>query len=364
MSVKRTIGWRRTLAALFPLLLVAAACGGDDDDDASDTTAVTSDTSDSTGTTNGDPSGDLPGAGVSVGLALPGPQNDKGFNQAHYNGILLAEEELGITSKVQENVADPDARIDALRNLADGNELVIGVGAEFAEAGLTIAPQFPDVEFMIINGQTDEAVPNLHVYGVRQGVPAYIAGVVAASGLIPDLAVDTVGYVGGEEIPPTTQSDDGMKAGVADTDDGIEYVSTIVGNFNDAPKAKEAAAAQLASGADVIFGLVDAGFPGVIQAAEEAGGEAHLFSVIFPRCDDYPNLVGTAFLNSDVLVAQMVEDFLNDAVPAEPLYFGVENLDIQRLELCPSFQTEELTALVDETTAGIVDGSIALPEGV
>lgn len=360
MSVGRRIRWRSAIAVALPLMLVAAACGGDDDDDAtSDTTAAASDTTGEGGSSDG-----KIGAGLNVGMALPGPQNDKGFNQAHYNGILLAEEDLGITPNVQENVVDPDARIDALRNLADGNELVIGVGGEYAEAGLTIAPQFPDVEFVIINGQTDPSIPNLHVYGVRQGVPAYIAGVVAASGLIPDLEVDKVGYVGGEEIPPTTQSDDGVRAGVADTDDTIEYVSTIVGNFNDAPKAKEAAAAQIAAGADVIFGLIDAGFPGIIQAAEEAGGETHLFSVIFPRCDDYPNLVGTAFLNSDVLVKQIVEDFINEEIPAEPHFFGVENTDIQRLELCPTFQTDELEQLVEETTAGIVDGSIALPDGV
>jgi basic membrane protein A and related proteins len=277
--------------------------------------------------------------------------------------MLLAEEELGIEANVQENVADPDARIDALRNLAADNDLVIGVGAEFAEAGLTIAPQFPDVEFMIINGQTDPEIPNLHVYGVRQGVPAYIAGVVAASGVLEG-DVDKVGYIGGEEIPPTTQSDDGVRAGVEDTDDGIDYVSTIVGDFNDAPKAKDAAAAQLAAGADVIFALIDAGFPGVIQAAEERGGDAFLFSVIFPRCEDYPKLVGTALLNSDRLVASMVQDFLDDTIPEEPLFYGVEDPDIQRLELCPDFATDEIQQIVDDTTQQINDGEIELPEGV
>jgi len=299
---------------------------------------------------------------VSVGMALPGPQNDKGFNEAHYRGMVLAAEELGITPHVQENVSDPAARVDALRDLAADNPLVIGVGAEFAEAGLTIAPQFPDVTFMIINGQTDPNIANLYVYGIRQGVPAYVAGVVAASGLLE--GVDTIGYIGGEEIPPTTQSDDGLAGAIEDTDPSITYVSTIVGDFNDAPKAKDAAAAQLAAGADVIFGLVDAGFPGVAQAAEEAGGAAYLFSVIFPRCDDYPKLVGTAFLNSDILVESMIADFLNDTIPAEPLFYGVENLDIQRLELCPTFATPELVDLVDSTQAGIVDGSIQLPDGV
>ncbi|MCZ7529477.1 MAG: BMP family protein [Acidimicrobiia bacterium] len=349
--------WQRLVAVLFGVMLVATACSSDDNGDSSGDTTTT-EASDGSG---------LAGEGVTVGMALPGPQDDKGFNEAHYNGIILAEQELGITPNVQENVADPDARIDAMRNLAADNELVIGVGAEFAEAGLTIAPQFPDVQFVVINGETDPEIDNLHVYGVRQGVPAYVAGVLSASeefAAETGVDVSSVGYVGGEEIPPTTQSDDGYKAGVEDTDDSIEYASTIVGDFNDAPKAKDAAVAQIDAGAQVIFGLIDAGYPGIIQAAEEAGGEELLFSVIFPRCDDYPNLVGTAFLNSDVLVESIVQDFLDDDLVAEPFFYGVEDPEIQRLELCPNFQTPELTKVVDDTQAAINDGSITLPDGV
>src|SRR5690606_24061622 len=109
-----------------------------------------------------------------VGMALAGPKNDKGFAQAHYEGLVAAEEELGVTVSVMENVLDPQERVEALRTLAQDNELVIGVGAEYAEAGTVVAPQFPDVTFMIINGEDSDA-ENLHVYGVREGVPAYIA---------------------------------------------------------------------------------------------------------------------------------------------------------------------------------------------
>ncbi|MFN8035130.1 MAG: BMP family protein [Acidimicrobiia bacterium] len=351
MSAHRRSGWTKAFAVVVPLLLVATACGSSSGKSSSKGTSSSTENS-------------AAKKQVRVGMALAGPKNDKGFNQAHYEGLLLAEKELGIKASYQENIADPAARIDAVRNLAQGNDLVIGVGAEFAEAGRTVAPQFPKVEFQIINGQTDKASPNLHVYGVRQGVPAYIAGVLAASGEIPNLKVNKVGYIGGEEIPPTTQSDDGFKAGVAATDPKIQYVSTIVGNFNDAPKAKQAAAAQLTAGANVIFALIDAGFPGIVQAVEEAGNKAHLFAVIYPRCDASPNLVGTAILNSSVLVDRMIKDYINKTIPAQPHFFGVEDTNIQRLELCPKFKTDKLQQLVDKTTAGIVDGSIALPKGV
>ncbi len=260
---------------------------------------------------------------------------------------------------IQENVVDPQATIDALRNLAADNQVVIGIGAEFAEAGVVVAPQFPDVEFMIINGQTSDA-PNLHVYGIRQGVPAYVAGVLGAS----LTTVNKVGFVGGGEIPPTTQSADAWAAAIETSNPDIENASTITGDFNDAALAKEATAAQIAGGADVIFGFLDAALPGAIQAIDESGSEVLIFGVIFPRCEEFPQIVGTALLNSGKLVLSMIEDYIGGTIPAVPLFYGFEDPDIQSFQLCPGYDTPENQQIVDDTTAGILDGSIALPAGV
>jgi basic membrane protein A len=362
--------FRLVPALIVSLALIGAACGSDEGDGATtegggattatggaggDTTAAGADT---TAAGDTEPAGTAAGSLTSVGMALPGPKNDKGFNQSHYDGLVAAGEKYGFTPNVVENVVDPQARIDALKNLAADNPVVIGVGGEYAEAGLTAAPQYPDVSFVVINGQTDPAIPNLHAYFVRQGVPAYIAGVVAAQ----LTQAKKVGYLGGELIPPTTQSDDGFKAGVASVDPSIEYASTIVGNFNDPEKAKTAAAAQISAGADVIFALLDAGFPGVEQAVTESGKDVLLINPIFPRCDEGPNIVGVAFLSSGALVDQIVSDAMNGSLPTEPKFYGVENTDIQRFELCDGFAEHQ--ALVDETTDAINAGDVELPEGV
>jgi basic membrane protein A len=224
---------------------------------------------------------------------------------------------------------------------------------------VVVAPQFPDVTFMIINGETSDA-SNLYVYGVRQGVPAYVAGVIAAE----LTSSGKIGFVGGVEIPPTTQSDIAFSAGATSVDPAIESVSTVVGDFDDAAKAKEAAAAQIAAGADVIFGFVNAGLPGIIDAGTESGKEINAFGVIIPRCEEFDQLVGTAVLDSGALVKSMITDYLDDSIPAEPRFYGVEDPTIQRFELCPAFATEELQSIVDETQRGIVDGEVTLPEGV
>ena len=45
-----------------------------------------------------------------------------------------------------------------------------------------------------------------------------------------------------------------------------------------------------------------------------------------------------AFLSSGGLVDQIVNDYENDALPTpDPKFYGVENPDIQRFELCDGF---------------------------
>ncbi len=332
------------LAAVLCLGLVAAGCSNG----SSGGNGTSSSSSTSGGTT-----------AVKVGMALPGPRNDKAFSQAHYEGLQQIEKNFGVKGSVVDNAQQPQAALDALKNLAADNDLVIGVGAEFADAGTVVAPQFPDVQFVIINGQaTDDK--NLHIYFVRQGVPAYVAGVVAAM----LTKAKQIGFVGGAQIPPTTQSDDAFKAGILATDPSIKYATTTIGDFNDAAKGKEATAAQIDAGADVVFPFLDAGFPGAEQAVTESGKDVLLFNPIYTRCSEADNIVGFTYLNSAQYVESIYKDFQSNSLPTEPKAFGIEDPNIQTFTLCPKFDTPDLSAAVKDTITKINSGEIKLPEGV
>lgn len=343
---------RRALVALSALSLVAlVSCSSDSEGGGSEG-----------GGGGGGGGGAQEAADVAVGMAMAGPSNDGGFNQTHFEGLEAAEADLGIESNFVENASSPESAIQAMQNLAADNDLVIGVGAEFDEAGKVAAAQYPDVTFMVVNGSVDPELDNLFVYGVRQGVPAYIGGVVAAS--LPDVDLSRAAFIGGLEIPPVTQAGDAFVGAVEATAPDAEATSVITGSFTDVAGTKSAGAAQIAAGAEVIYGLADPGFQGVYQAAEEDGSTVYLMSSPAPRCGEYDLAVGTGILQSDKLVVSMITDFIEDSVPDEPLFYGVEDPEIQRFELCPDFATPELEQLVEDTTAGIVDGSITLPEGV
>jgi basic membrane protein A len=345
------------LALVVVTAVALGACGDDDSADSADDDGADAPAADDGATA--DAPADAAGESLAIGMALPTAANDGGFSQAYYEGLLAAEQTYGATVGYQENAGDPEQTVDALRNLASSSDLVIGVGAQFAEAGTIVAPEFPDVEFAVVNGQTSDAA-NLHAFIIRQGVPAYVAGVLAA-----DLTQSgKLGFIGGLEIPPTTQSDDAFSAGAHSVNPDIETVSTVVGDFEDIPGAKEAASAQIAAGADVLFAFVNSGLEGVIQAVEESGSDVKVFSVIFPQCDRSPQLVGTATLSSLAQVDAIVGAYADGSLPDDLVLWGVENPDIQSFVLCPDHASGDFAATVADTLAGINAGDISLPEGV
>lgn len=329
----------RLLAFAIALALVGAACS--------------SNNSKTVGGTSGGSSSSL-----RVGMVLGGPKNDKSFSQASYEGLVAAQRMFGVKTQLRENVVDPTARLEALRDLAQSNDVVIGASAAFAEAGTQVAPEFPKVTFVMLNGQTSNA-PNLYAYALREGVPAYIAGRVAAKAT----KSGKVGFLGGEEIPSTLQAQKGFKAGAESGGRPVQVESTIVGSFNDVERARLSAAAQLKDGVDYIYSHLDEGIVGVIRAFQEAGRQGGTFNIIAPRCENH--VIGTSIADVSALVASMIGDEINKKLPANRLRLvGVEDPKLQRFELCPAWRTPQLQQVVDQTTRDINQGKIKLVGGI
>ena len=328
---------RLLLGAVVVLASAVAlsACGGDDDDD---------------------------GGGereeVSVGVTTIGPRNDKAFSQAHVEGAELAAEETpGVeVTAVLDNREAPQDRIDALETLAESNDLVIGGSASFAPSADTVAPQFPETWFVVNGGGlTASLLDNVTAFVLEQGLPAYVAGVVAA-----DLSESgVVGYVGGAEIPPTEQAGAGFAEGAEEQDPDVEVQQNIVGNFNDAAKAKEAATAMIDDGADYLYAFLDAGITGVYQAAEESGEDVGVFNINVLECESYDNIVGTGTQNNQLVISRAIEQFKDGALEPGAVFLGLQDPEIQTLELCPEYADDEQVAkLTEETIQRLNDGDI------
>src|SRR3954447_23797343 len=190
-----------------------------------------------------------------IGMVFDGPKNDHSFRQAHYIGLTLAAKKYGLKVSAVDNLTDPQAQLDAVRNLAQDNGLVIAAGAEFAKSVDAVAPQAPDVQFVVSAGVTKNA-KNEHFVLTDWTGPGYVAGYLAAK----NSKTGKVGFVGGALIPPTIQGRAGFIAGAKAANPKIKVASVIVGSFIDPAKGKAAAAAQIASGTDVLYAFLDSGF--------------------------------------------------------------------------------------------------------
>ena len=372
---------QRLLALLTISVLLAGACGDDSGDEPSSTAPAASETqapevTEAPGEMEAPEVTEAPGEmeapevteapeetasdtdsgeELRVGLALNGPADDGGYNQSYFDGLNSVVDKYDLTVAVQENASDAQQTVDALRNLASTNDLVIAAGGQFAEAGTIVAPEFPDVEFAIVNGQTSDA-SNLHAFQVHTGYPAYAAGVVLAS----LTESNKVGFIGGLEIPPTFQAETGFFAGIEATEPDVERVSTFTGDYEDVALAKEAAIAQIAADVDVIYAYINAGIEGVIQAVEESGQNVRVVSVIFPRCDRSDHLFGTGTLSSAGQVDTIISSFLEGTLPVEKVTWGVEDPNIQTFLLCPAHSEPDLNQTVADSLASLAAGEIEL----
>jgi basic membrane protein A len=300
------------------------------------------------------------GKQVKVGAALIGPKNDKSFNQAAYQGIVAAEKQdpnIKLTSTL-ENKATDAQRTDAVNTLAPLNNVVLGVSAAFGPIFNVLAPKFPTKYFINIAGYTPAYQKNVTGFANDWGAPAYVGGVIAAT----MTKSGTVGYVGGAEIPPTTQGAAAFAAGAKSVKPNIKVLKNIVGDFNDVAKAKAATSAMITDGADVIFPFLDAGIAGAYAAGKASGKDPAMFKLTIPDCTSYDNTVGTEVVNNLAATSVMLKRYTAGTLKPGAVFLDLQNPMLQTMALCPKYQKNAAVAKVTKDTIdGVNSGKIKLP---
>ncbi|MGZ4418896.1 MAG: BMP family ABC transporter substrate-binding protein, partial [Gaiellaceae bacterium] len=122
------------------VLLIAAGCGGGGKKSSADTTTATT------------------GSNMKVGLVTDiGGLNDRGFNHLSFLGLVRAQRELGVKSLVYQAKSTQDYVPNLSTFARDGYDLTIGVGFTEATAIDTVATNFPNSHFAIVDvDQTEE----------------------------------------------------------------------------------------------------------------------------------------------------------------------------------------------------------------
>lgn len=343
------------LAALLSATLVLAACSSDRDDNGG--------SGGSGGGSNGGGSDDLV-----VAIAFDtGGRGDKSFNDSAAAGMDLAVEELGIEKPVElsgkpdETVADKE---DRLRQLADsGATAILTVGFSYADALEIVAPDYPDVKFLLIDNVVEG--DNIASYIFKDNESAFLVGAVAA------LTSQTgkIGFVGGVNETLINNFEAGFIAGaqevVPDIEVDVKYL-TEAGDYSgyaDPGKGKATAAGQFDAGADVIYAAAGLSNNGVFEAAAEKGGLAigtDSDQWETATADTQNSIIASALKRIDTVVYDFITSVDEGTFEAATHEVGLAEDGVDYI-----INNESVKAAVDEQIQElkqqIIDGDITVP---
>lgn len=284
-----------------------------------------------------------------IGMSLTGSINDQSWNQAGYEGLMMIKDEMGAEVAFQEQVPLSNVE-ESLRNYAaQGYDIVIGMGDQYSEAGKVVAEEYPETIFIVMSGiYTGD---NLIATAMFDEEIAYVAGVTAA--LMSDSGV--IGYIGGMEIPPVIRNQIGYTNGAQSINPDIVVKSAVLGDFGDSAKGKEAAAAMIEQGADVIYYYVDNAMLGIFEAAREKEG-VKLIGIMYDQSPLAPDLIITSVLqNTAASVLAVAKRAAAGEITGETMLFGMDSGATGLApfaESVPQDVQDKVQAVIDQILAG------------
>ena len=209
-------------------------------------------------------------AGTKVALILArGGLGDKAFNDSANEGLQKAAKELNAevtTFDYDQSNAEANIRKAA----QDGYNLIIGLGSENAKAITTVAAEFPNTKFAIIDAVAEGANVASVTFSELEG--DFLAGALAAS-----LSENgSVGYLGGADVLVIRRIQFGFEQGVKYVNPNANIVVQYVagkddfGGFAKPDEAKKIASQMYNDGVDVIYAAAGGSTLGAMDAAKSA----------------------------------------------------------------------------------------------
>ncbi|PTV94134.1 nucleoside-binding protein [Rhodobacter aestuarii] len=284
-----------------------------------------------------------------------GGKFDKSFNEAAFNGAERWAAETGGTYKELEMQSEAQ-REQALRRFAEsGANPIVMTGFAFGDVLNTVAPDYPDTKFAIIDMVVDQ--PNVRSVVFQEEQGSYLVGMMAAMAS----KTGVVGFVGGMDIPLIRKFECGYAQGAKAANPDVKVVYNMTGTtpaaWNDPVKGSELTKAQIAQGADVVFSAAGSTGLGILQTVADEGilgigvdsnqnymHPGNMLTSMVKRVDlsVYEAFMEGADLETGVIVSGLADNGVSYA------------LDEFNAELV----TDEMKAAVDEAAAKIVAGEI------
>jgi basic membrane protein A len=331
----------RSLALVGVLVLVAAGCGGAKKPSANTTT--------SGGT----------GKKLKVGLVTDvGGLNDRGFNHLSYVGVLRAQRDLGIQQRVYLAKSTQEYIPNLSTFARQGYDLTIGVGFTEADAIDTVATNFPNSKFAIVDvDQTQEKHKPANLLGLlfTEQETGYLVGYLAGLEEKRLPGKDVIASVGGQKQPPVDRFIAGYQAGARAADPGVTTLNAYSDDFNDQAKCKQIALNQIDQGASVVFQVAGGCGLGALDAAKEKG----VWGIGVDADQSFlgPHILTSAVKRVDTAVFDAIKLVADGKFKGGNIVFGLKDNGVGIGKISPKVPKSEV-AKVMQIRAKIIAGKI------
>lgn len=291
----------------------------------------------------------------SLFAVFAGPMRDNGFYESGLVGAEQACREVAIELTCKERVGvGADVLAVATREAASsGAKLVLVHGGASDIAVQSVAPAFPDVQFLSTHGA--QAGPNFCCFNVLQPESAFLAGALAA--LMTRSGV--VGHLSGIRIPPGLRARAAWAQGVAMANPAARIVTCFCGTQDDNAVSARATSQLLDQGVDVLYTMLNFGRAGSIEVCRTRG--VRQIGNVIDWCAVHPDVfIGSAVADHGTMVRQWVREACDGRFPpGEVRWLGMENPQAVRLVMAPVVP-DDVKRRVNELGQAVLAGEIEL----
>ena len=204
-----------------------------------------------------------------------GTIDDKSFNQGSWEGVKKYGDENGVAYKYYKSA---EATTDSFQEtialaIEGGAKVIVCPGFLFEEPIYNMQTQYPDVKFILIDGEPHDAESN---YATAENTMAVLyeedqAGFLAGYAAVKD-GYTKLGFMGGMALPAVMRYGYGYLAGAdyaaKELGVDVDVTYTYTGSFEATPEAQSMATGWYQAGTEVIFACGGSVGNSVMAAAE------------------------------------------------------------------------------------------------
>ena len=289
---------------------------------------------------------------------------DKSFNDLCYDGILRAQDELGIEFDYSQARIREDYE-NLCREYAKVEEydLIISVGSEQEEAVGIISKEFPNQKFTLMDSELE--LPNVSTICTNWSEQTFLNGVIAGLAISnhrdENENKEVVGVILGKDLEYLRKGAVGFEAGVRYVNPDVETIVGTVDDFSNPAKAKEIALLMYNKGATYIQQIAGESLKMIGAAAKEA--DKYAFGV-----DDNQNfldpdyIVSTATRYANEIIYEEIKSVINNTWSPGVHKLGLEENIIGYTREGSNVEIDNsIIESVESIKQSIIDKEISIP---